>query len=120
MIKQYQGKVCTYQMSPGKEHLQEENLSLLIWLNLCLQNTLMKGIQRHSANEDVGVSGRGKCLLCQWPLHQSPHESLPSVNHGLTLCLCWSQWSLREGGQGGHPSLVSGLLTLHVSCSLGG
>ena len=60
--------------------------------------------KRDSAHENVGGSGSGKCLLCQWLVHQSRHEVTPPVDHGCPFFFMSSHWSLRRRDQGGHPS----------------
>ena len=71
-----------------------------------------------SAQEDVGGLGSGYSLICQWPVHQSRHEQTPPVEHFCPLCFMSSHWSLRRRDQGGHPSLVSSLLRLHIGSGL--
>ena len=81
----------------------------------CLQSV---NKTQDSVQEDVGGLGSGYSLICQWPVHQSRHEQTPPVEHCCPLCFMSSHWSLRRRDQGGHPSLVSSLLRLHIGSGL--
>ena len=74
--------------------------------------------KRDSAHENVGGSGSGKCLLCQWLVHQSHHELTPPLYHGCPLGFIISHWSLRRRDQGGHPRLMSSFLRLLIGSGL--
>ena len=74
--------------------------------------------KRDSAHENVGGSGSGKCLLCQWLVHQSHHELTPPLYHGCPLGFIISHWSLWRRDQGGHPRLMSSLLRLQIGSGL--
>ena len=74
--------------------------------------------KRDSAHENVGGSGSGKCLLCQWLVHQSHHELTPPLDHGCPLGFIIGHWSLWRRDQGGHPSLMSSFLRLHIGSGL--